>query len=535
MPSRNPPLAAYAATILAFAAAFHASAQRALVIGIDGLSPLGIHAGETPNFDRVIREGARSFTARAVLPTSSSSNWASMIMGAGPSVHGITSNDWQPWNSPLEPAAKADDGLFPNIFSQARAAKPDAVIGVAYDWGGFARLYPRSIVDLDHDGNGPDETTRAATDFIVSARPDLTFVHLDHVDHAGHAHGWFTPQYVEAVEHADRLVGELLDALDQAGLSSETTVIITSDHGGKGTGHGGETMGELLIPWMILGPDVASGRRITRPINTFDTACTVAHIMGIPQNDAWTGRPVVEAFISHAGAGFDLAEYVPSPIIAPAAGLYDRASVDVEITRRHPRSRIHFTTDGSTPTRQSQVYAGPITIHESASIRAIAITRGGESGVASADYRIIRPDAAKNIRYRYYEGQWEQLPAFGSLTPVSTGTVADFELALVKPRDDHFAVVFETTLEIKEPGDYTFYTTSDDGSALYINNRKVVDNDGTHGFNQKSGRITLRPGTIDLRIEYFESTGGNDLRVAYEGPGFGMMSLPTEHLQLPNG
>ena len=35
-----------------------------------------------------------SIHARGVIPTVSSPNWASMIMGAGPEQHGITSNDW---------------------------------------------------------------------------------------------------------------------------------------------------------------------------------------------------------------------------------------------------------------------------------------------------------------------------------------------------------------------------------------------------------------------------------------------------------
>ncbi len=69
-------------------------AKHVLVIGVDGLSPRGITDANTPNLDQLRKEGAYSFEAQAVMPSVSSPNWASMIMGASPVEHGITSNDW---------------------------------------------------------------------------------------------------------------------------------------------------------------------------------------------------------------------------------------------------------------------------------------------------------------------------------------------------------------------------------------------------------------------------------------------------------
>ncbi len=69
------------------------SVKHVLVIGIDGLSPDGILNARTPVLDSLMAHGSATMRARAVLPTSSSSNWASMIMGAGPEQHGITSNN----------------------------------------------------------------------------------------------------------------------------------------------------------------------------------------------------------------------------------------------------------------------------------------------------------------------------------------------------------------------------------------------------------------------------------------------------------
>ena len=66
-----------------------------VVIGIDGMSPNGIQNAKTPVLDSLIKNGASTFQARSVLPSSSSSNWASMLMGAATEQHGITSNGWE--------------------------------------------------------------------------------------------------------------------------------------------------------------------------------------------------------------------------------------------------------------------------------------------------------------------------------------------------------------------------------------------------------------------------------------------------------
>jgi hypothetical protein len=69
-------------------------------------------------------------------------------------------------------------------------------------------------------------------------------------------------------------------------------------HGGKDKGHGGPTMGEIEIPWIISGPGVLAGREIRSYVNTYDTAATIAHIFGLKTPSCWIGKPVLEAFKS---------------------------------------------------------------------------------------------------------------------------------------------------------------------------------------------------------------------------------------------
>ena len=72
--------------------------------------------------------------------------------------------------------------------------------------------------------------------------------------------------------------------------------MITADHGGKGTSHGGPTLEEIEIPWIIKGPGIKAGNEIASPVNTYDTAATVAYMFGLTQPSCWIGKPVLAAF-----------------------------------------------------------------------------------------------------------------------------------------------------------------------------------------------------------------------------------------------
>jgi predicted AlkP superfamily pyrophosphatase or phosphodiesterase len=286
------------ALFAAVAAALPAlAADHVLVVGIDGLSPDGLKRAKAPHLHRLIQDGAVSWTMRAVMPTSSSSNWASMIMGAGPEQHGVTSNEWRPDQHSISPVVRGPGGIFPTMFALLRQQRPDARIAVFYDWDGFGRLVEPGIAEVQKHVKGRGAAARAAADWIRAHRPHLCFLQLDHVDGAGHKSGWGSEDYVRAVELADRLAGELLAALDAAGIREKTVVMIASDHGGVGKKHGGETMAEIEIPFVLAGPGVRRGHTIQAPSNVYDIAPTVIRLLRLEPHPAWTGRPVSEALL----------------------------------------------------------------------------------------------------------------------------------------------------------------------------------------------------------------------------------------------
>ncbi len=128
--------------------------------------------------------------------------------------------------------------------------------------------------------------------------------------------------------------------------------------------------------------------------------------------------------------------------------------------------------------------------------------------------------------YEVYDGDFDQLPDFTQLTPIDTGTSNEISTN-VTDQTETFALVFTNQITISTAGNYTFQLSSDDGSKLYLNNAIIVDHDGLHGLSSKEGQVYLNPGNYDLRVEYFEKSGGEILRVKYSAAGGAYRQIPA--------
>jgi len=273
-----------------------AGVQTFIIFAVDGLGGNVARDTTLPNFREFRSDSAYSFSARGVMPTVTFPNFASMISGAGPEQHGVTSNEWRPDKFTIAPSCKGVGGHFPTVFGLLREARPSAKLGMFFDGSGFPFIAEEGVPDKIGKAQGPDATLAMALDYITSEKPALVFLHVDLMDHAGHTEGWESPAYQEALAHCDKLLGQIMARLRETRMLATTMILITADHGGVGKRHGGNSMTELEIPWMLRGPGVAAGKELTVPINTFDTASTIAEIFGLRQPACWIGRPVKEAF-----------------------------------------------------------------------------------------------------------------------------------------------------------------------------------------------------------------------------------------------
>ena len=123
-----------------------------------------------------------------------------------------------------------------------------------------------------------------------------------------------------------------------------------------------------------------------------------------------------------------------------------------------------------------------------------------------------------NLTVEYYEGSWDKLPDFDSLTPKSTGPAVGIDVSAAARRDG-FGLRFSGWLQVPKDGDYQFWLASDDGSRLLIDGKEVVVVDGIHPRQEKNAKLTIKAGPHPVVVEYFEGGGEEVLSAEISGPG----------------
>lgn len=517
-----------------------AGVSHIVVIGFDGLSPDGLKKANTPTFDRLIKEGASTMHARAVLPTSSSPNWASMIMGAGPEQHGITSNDWKKDNFTLPAVVQGESFLFPTIFHLVDKQKDSAEIGAIYHWAGFGRLFEKDAVDFDESPSTAEQTAAIAINYLNEHHPNFTFIHFDHVDHAGHEYGHGSEQYYRSVTKADSLLGAVMASIESSPMKDSAMVVVCSDHGGLGKGHGGESLQEVEVPFLLWGANVKRNYKIKYPVYQYDNAATAAFAMNLDIPKAWVGRPITEAF-----KGFEINDDFPVSVLETApifdfnnqgyesvGGLFSEKS-SVRILSNTNTKEVRFTLDGSMPNANSTIYEKDIKIENNTVIKAAGFKQGKINSLVSEAHIRIRPkNKIPPVNYQlFYLNNLSFLPSLASKTPSLVGKTFEITSAEIKNKvKANTALRFHSIIEIPEKAEYTFYTRSDDGSKLLIDGKQVVDNDGDHGVREKSGKIILKEGKHTIEVLWFNGGGDGWLDVYFESQHMPKQILPTTML-----
>ena len=173
-------------------------------------------------------------------------------------------------------------------------------------------LVPSSTVAVHRTISSPEITSRSL-DWLrrhdPGAGPFFLWVHYfdphdEYLRHPGVSDrfGEEAPLdlYDGEIRFTDEAFGELLDGLDALGLSDDTLVVMTSDHGEEFGEHGGYKHGHTLhrelldVPLVIRAPGFAA-RRVDARVGLIDVMPTVLDLLGLPPGDEAEGRSLVAA------------------------------------------------------------------------------------------------------------------------------------------------------------------------------------------------------------------------------------------------
>jgi predicted AlkP superfamily pyrophosphatase or phosphodiesterase len=280
-------------------------AKKVLYIGIDGTRFDAVQKAETPNLDALMKDGIHSSTCLILgeryqkNDTISGPGWSTILTGVWADKHGVHDNQFK--NSKYEE--------FPHFFARLKEVKPTARTVSHVTWKPVhEKITSAADVTVSYEEKAhtvadyeryDTSAVDAGVKELTEGNPDALFVYIGQTDVAGHAHGFHptVPEYIAAIERADAKVGRLVAAMKarKTFADEDWLVVVTSDHGGKGKGHGsGHQTPEILNSFLIVSGDSAQRGEFSEQIYLADAAVTVlSHLVGKPK-DEWKldGRPV---------------------------------------------------------------------------------------------------------------------------------------------------------------------------------------------------------------------------------------------------
>jgi hypothetical protein len=248
-----------------------ASTQRVVIVLIDALRyDTSMNASVMPTLNQLRTQGAQAMMHSQV-PSFSEPGYTTILTGAWPWI-----NDG--------PAFNLDYGKIPtwtqdNLFSAAhRAGLTTAISG--YYW--FEELVPQADVDVKfytpgEDRKADEDVMKAALPWLKADNAQLTLIHIDQVDYAGHHEGGPKSQnWTDAARRSDNLLAQIAATLD----FSKDTLLVISDHGQiDAGGHGGQDPICLQEPFVLVGAGVVPGDYGN--VNMVDVAPTLAALLGV--------------------------------------------------------------------------------------------------------------------------------------------------------------------------------------------------------------------------------------------------------------
>jgi predicted AlkP superfamily pyrophosphatase or phosphodiesterase len=258
-------------------------ARTVILISLDGATPAGITAANTPHLHELLATGAQSRNAHSVPSYKTLPCHVSMLTGLQQAKHGITQNNF---TDPLPVLS------VPTVFDCADQAGLDALMLV----GKYKLLTLRSghYAALDQVATVLNRETRYHV-------PDFVFIHSAEPDATGHAEGWMSPAYLRAIERADAMVGEVVTWVRSKGVWDRTLILISADHGGYGKTHLGDHPEDTVVPWIASGGAVY-GRSLPDGLRITDLAPTILYALDLPLPENLDGVPVTALFRTAAAS-----------------------------------------------------------------------------------------------------------------------------------------------------------------------------------------------------------------------------------------
>lgn len=217
-------------------------------------------------------------------------------------------------------------------------------------------------------------------------------------------------------------------------------------------------------------------------------------------------------------------------------------AVTVGLQAPVPGGVIRYTLDGSEPTSRAPEYRRPLTLRVDSgpvTVAARVFSQGRAGPVRRSTFSLttlepamaveagaMRPgllrtgiagefDAVAQVERgtRSWTDVARRIALPGSVAGGERGAGLDPAGGGTPGEGQPYGLIFTGYVQVPTDAVYTFRLTSDDGSALSIDGRGVVANDGPHGTAARDGQVALAAGFHRLELRYFQAGGGQELEL----------------------
>ena len=258
------------------------TARKVLFIGVDGCRWDAVETANASTIDGLLVQAIYSGNGLTEYKTWSGTGWSNMLTGVWHTKHGVTDNSF----------AGSNYGLYPDFLTRAETFDSTLSTISIVHWVPLNTNIIQSA-DAEQICATDLEVKTGAVNALNNDNPDILFVAFDDVDHAGHSFGFspVVPEYIQAIEITDGYISEIITALHNRidYINEDWLIVLTTDHGGIPSGHGGGTINERTIFNIYANDNFTSQNLIRIPISqshTYNEAHFNAGSYAIPVNQS---------------------------------------------------------------------------------------------------------------------------------------------------------------------------------------------------------------------------------------------------------
>jgi fibronectin-binding autotransporter adhesin len=249
-------------------------------------------------------------------------------------------------------------------------------------------------------------------------------------------------------------------------------------------------------------------------------------------NNTYSGLTRIDGGILQVGGGGVAGTLGPGPVSDNASLVFARSGAIAVGSLISGTGTLTMNGSGTLTLNAHNSYSGTTTISQGtvnasgtalgtgavsvASGATLAVT--GSSGLVARYYNDV-PLSANFVSLAALQGHLGSLP----LALVNTVTTLNFASngsgfpAPYASNANNFAAIYSGRFTISTAGTYTFNTSSDDGSMLFVDSTLVVNNNFFQGVTTRSGAITLSTGVHDLVVAFYQGNGGYGMNAQISG------------------